>query len=240
MLPRSVGPAGLICATAAEMVAFGRWHLDDGRTADRQQALSAAAVAAMQEAVVDIPNPWTLGKSWGLGWIRYDWDGRHVYGHDGATVGQTAWLRIVPDSGVVVGLLANGGQASDFSRDLFPPLMRELCGITVPSPLTPPDEPPDVETAQYAGTYERLGVRFELEADDIGLSGKSVRTGPLADIDPNPVEQLTLVPVSEGVFVAKDDDEETWTPVVFYELPDGSPYLHFAARATPKVATSAR
>lgn len=238
-LPRSVGPAGLVCASAADMVAFGRWHLDGGRAADGHQALSFAAVTAMQEAVVDIPDPWTLGKSWGLGWILYDWDGRHVYGHDGATIGQTASLRIVPDSGVVIGLLANGGHASDFYRDLFPVLMRELCGITMPPPLTPPDEPPDVETAVHAGTYERLGVRYELEAEAGGLAGKSIATGPLAEIDPNPEEQVTLVPVSEGVFASKDDDEDTWTPMVFYELADGLPYLHTGARATPKTSVEA-
>jgi CubicO group peptidase (beta-lactamase class C family) len=237
VLPRSVGPAGLICATAADMVAFGRWHLDEGRTADDGQALSAAAVRSMRDAVVEIPDPWTLGQSWGLGWILYDWDGRHVFGHDGATIGQNAWLRIVPDSGVVVGLLANGGHASDFYRDVFPVLMQELCAIRMPSPLSPPDEPPDVETETYAGTYERLGIRYELEADGHGLSGKTISTGPLAEIDPDPVEKLTLVPVSEGVFASKDDDEDTWTPMVFYELADGSPYLHHGARATPKVPT---
>ncbi|HYJ69481.1 MAG TPA: serine hydrolase domain-containing protein [Nocardioidaceae bacterium] len=235
-LPRSVGPAGLVCATAADMVAFGRWHLDEGRTADDRQALSAAAVASMQDAVIDIPDQWTLGKSWGLGWILYDWDGRHVYGHDGATIGQTAWLRIVPDSGVVVGMLANGGRASDFYRDVYPVLMRELCEITMPSPLSPPDDLPDVETAAYAGTYERLGVRYELDVSGTGLAGKAIATGPLAEIDPDPVEELTLVPVAEGVFATKDPDEDTWTPMVFYELDDGSPYLHSSARATPKVS----
>jgi CubicO group peptidase (beta-lactamase class C family)/ABC-type transport system substrate-binding protein len=199
VLPRAVGPAGLICATAADMVAFGRWHLDKGRTADGRQTLSTEAAESMQDAVIDIPNPWTLGTSWGLGWILYDWDGHRVYGHDGATIGQTAWLRIVPGSNVVVGMLANGGHASDFYRDVFPVLMRELCEITMPSPLSPPDDPPEVETAAYAGTYERLGVRYELDVSGPGLAGKSTMTGPLAEIDPDPVEEITLVPVSEGV-----------------------------------------
>jgi CubicO group peptidase (beta-lactamase class C family) len=235
VLPRSVGPAGLVCATAADMVAFGRWHLDQGRTADDGQALSAAAVASMHETVVDIPDPWTLGKSWGLGWILYDWDGHHVYGHDGATIGQNGWLRIVPDSGVVVGMLANGGHAADFYRDVFPVLMRELCGITMPPPLSPPDDPPQVETEAYAGTYERLGVRYELDVSGQGLAGKVISTGPLAELDPDPVEEITLVPIGDGVFATKDPDEDTWTPMVFYQLDDGSPYLHSGARATPKV-----
>ncbi len=235
-LPRSLGPAGLICATVADMVAFGRLHLDDGRTPGGAPVIAAATAESMRQPAVEIPDPWTLGRSWGLGWILFDWDDRVVYGHDGSTIGQAASLRVVPDSGVVVGLLANGGHVSDLYRELFPELMGELCGLRMPPPLTPPDEPPTVETAAHAGRYERLGVRFELEDRDGTLAGKVVSTGPLAEIDEEPVEDITLVPVSDDLFVSKDDDQQTWTPLVFYRLADGSRYLHTGARATPKIS----
>jgi hypothetical protein len=44
-----------------------------------------------------------------------------------------------------------------------------------------------------------------------------------------------LVPVAEDVFVTREDGTEAWLPAVFYSLQDGSPYLHFGLRATPKV-----
>jgi len=47
-LPRSVGPAGLITATASDLLTFARLHLDGGVTADGKRLLSEASVAAMQ------------------------------------------------------------------------------------------------------------------------------------------------------------------------------------------------
>ena len=46
---------------------------------------------------------------WGLGWALKNWDGCPLYGHDGATLGQYAFLRVEPRSGVAMVLLTNGG-----------------------------------------------------------------------------------------------------------------------------------
>jgi hypothetical protein len=109
----------------------------------------------------------------------------------------------------------------------------------MPQPLEPPDDPPQVDAARHAGVYERLSVRIELTADDGMLSGRVTSTGTLAELDDeSPVEEMEMVAVSDDVFVARaDDTEETWTPVVFYQLADGSPYLHMGARATPKLGS---
>jgi CubicO group peptidase (beta-lactamase class C family) len=236
VLPRSCGPAGLITASAADVLAFARLHLDGGRRQDTL-VLSADGVAAMQVPQVELPDRWTLGRHWGLGWILYDWNGGRVIGHDGNTIGQSAVLRIMPDTGDAVCLLANGGHTHDLYQQLLPELLQELCGIEVPKPLAPPDEPPRVDVARHAGVYERLSVRIVLKQDSGTLSGVVTSTGTLAELDDEPDEELEMVAVSEDVFVARaDDTEDTWTPVVFYRLADGSRYLHMGARATPRVA----
>jgi hypothetical protein len=51
-----------------------------------------------------------------------------------------------------------------------------------------------------------------------------------------PPQEYDLVPVYDNVFAILTPGAETWTPVVFRRLPDGSPYLHFGYRATPKLA----
>ncbi|PZS28017.1 MAG: serine hydrolase [Pseudonocardiales bacterium] len=240
MLPRSCGPAGLITASAADLLEFARLHLDGGRSGE-EQVLSTSGVAAMQSPQVELPDRWTLGSHWGLGWILYDWGGRRVIGHDGATIGQAAFLRIVPDSSVAVCLLTNGGHAEDLYRELFPELMEALCGIDMPPPLTPPSSSPRVDAARHAGVYERLGVRLELAEHDGGLSGRIIPSGELAEIgDDDPAKELEIVAVSDDVFLARiDDTGVTWTPAVFYRLADGSPYLHLGGRATPKVRDTA-
>jgi len=238
-LPRSVGPAGLICATAADLIGFARLHLEGGRAPNGTQVLSAATITSMQEPQVAVPDRWTLGSHWGLGWILFDWDGRRVYGHDGATLGQSAFLRVVPDARLAVALLTNGGNAQDLYQELFRELLAELCDLDMPRPLAPPPEPSPVDCLPFAGRYERVGARIELEAHDGSLAGRVTATGPLASLLDDPVEEVTLVPVAERVFATRSSDKRTWTPWVFYELPDGSPYLHMGARATPKVAGAA-
>src|SRR5439155_23358693 len=102
---RSCGPAGLIHATARDVIAFAKLHLADGVTADGTRVLSEQNARAMREPQVEVPDQWTLGSHWGLGWILMSWDGREVYGHDGNTLGQAGFLRIVPDAGIAIALL---------------------------------------------------------------------------------------------------------------------------------------
>jgi hypothetical protein len=235
LLPRSCGPAGLIWASAGDVLAFARTHKDGG-----SGVLSEASVAAMLAPQVELPDPWTLGRHWGLGWILYDWDGRRVFGHDGATIGQAAFLRVVPDAGVAIVLLANGGNVHDLYQELFRELLAELCDLVMPEPLSPAAEPPVVPLATLAGRYERVGVRIELADRGGRLAGRVTAIGPLAALDEDPVEELTLVPVSEQVFVTRSDGEQTWTPAVFYSLADGAHYVHMGGRATPRIQEGAR
>src|SRR5919198_4668006 len=77
-LMRSAGPAGLICATAADVVAFARLHLDGGRAPDGRRLLAAARIAEMQQAQIEVPNPHGVGRAGRarLGWALFGWGRR--------------------------------------------------------------------------------------------------------------------------------------------------------------------
>src|SRR3984957_16529252 len=105
MLPRSLGPAGLICSSTADVLAFARMHLTGGLAPDGTRVLAAASAAAMTELQAELPDQHSLGDSWGLGWIRFGWNGRRLIGHDGNTIGQSAFLRNLPDGGLAVYIL---------------------------------------------------------------------------------------------------------------------------------------
>lgn len=233
-LPRGIGPAGLICATAADVVAFARMHLDEGMAPGGRRLLSVDSIAEMQKPQVDVPDPWAMGSHWGVGWSLFDWDGRRVCGHDGGTIGQAAYLRVVPDSGVVVALLTNGGHAGDLYQVLFRDLLAELCELDMPRPPEPADDPPVVDVSSYAGIYQREGQRIELEDRGGTLAGRVITTGPLAELVDDPVDEIELTPVTDSVFVTRVDDQKTWTSLVFYTLDDGSRYLHVGLRACPR------
>jgi CubicO group peptidase (beta-lactamase class C family) len=235
-LPASMGPAGSApCATASDVVGFARLHLASGVAEDGTRVLSESAVAAMRRPEVEVPNRWSMGSRWGLGWTLFDWDGRHVCGHDGSTMGQNAYLRVVPDAGVAVALLTNGGHTEDLYRDLYRELLADLCDIAMPEPPTPPADLLQVDLDRHVGTYERVGVRIEVGAGDGRLLAAFTPTGSFAAAIGAQTEERVLVPVAEDVFVTREDGTEAWLPAVFYSLQDGSPYLHFGLRATPKV-----
>ncbi len=130
----------------------------------------------MTEHEADLPDKYTLGDSWGLGWIRFGWDGRRLIGHDGNTLGQAAFLRVLPDEGLAVTLLTNGGNARDLYEELYREIFRELAGVEMPRPLEPPTEPVQVDVTPRLGTYERAGARLE-------VLGRRRRAGAAHDRD---------------------------------------------------------
>ena len=93
-LPRSSGPAGLITASVGDLLDFAWMHLHGGHP----EVVSDAARAEMAREQVRLPAPLGASRTWGLGWSRFHWsttggDPVIVLGHDGATIGQFAFLR---------------------------------------------------------------------------------------------------------------------------------------------------
>jgi dipeptidyl aminopeptidase/acylaminoacyl peptidase len=232
VLPRSAGPAGLITSTVSDVLAFARMHLTGGRAKDGTQVLGAGSAAAMADKHADLPDKRTLGDSWGLGWIRYLWDGHRIIGHDGGTLGQSAFLRILPEQGLAVTLLTNGGNTRDLYQDLFQEIFAEVAGVAMPTPLAPPADEAAADITPWLGTYERASVRMEVLAE--GPTLRVTATGPLAELIDRPSEEYAMIAIEPDLFVVRPPDTETWNAVLFYTLPTGARYVHHGGRATPK------
>jgi CubicO group peptidase (beta-lactamase class C family) len=233
---RSMGPAGLVCTTAADVVTFARLHLDGGCARDGTQVLAASSVAEMQRPQVTVPNPHGTADHWGLGWALFDWGGRRVYGHDGDTIGQSAYLRVVPDAGVAVALLTNSDVTAALYQDVFAELLGELCDLAVPAPLEPPPSPPQVDLDRHVGVYERVGMRMEARLHHGKLVLHVARTDALAKV--MPPYDMELIPLTETHLLGRPPFSTRWRSMVFSTLPDGTLYLHDGSRATPKVSGS--
>jgi dipeptidyl aminopeptidase/acylaminoacyl peptidase len=241
-LPRSLGPAGLISSTPADVLEFARMHLAGGLAADGTRVLSAQSAEAMTQLEADLPDKFSLGDSWGIGWIRFGWDSRRLVGHDGNTIGQSAFLRVLPDpdnpgAGLAVTLLTNGGHARDMYYDLYREIFAELAGVDMPQAIEPPAEPVDADITPHLGRYERAGVLIEVLAGTEKHDGPTLRTtvtGPIAEMVPDPVEELAMTPAGPDLWLVREPGTQTWAPVTFYALPTGEKYLHFGVRATPK------
>jgi CubicO group peptidase (beta-lactamase class C family) len=237
-LPRSLGPAGLISATSADVLAFAKLHLAGGLAPDGTRVLSAASAAAMTEFQAEVPDKYVLGDSWGIGWIRFGWDGQRLVGHDGNTIGQAAFLRILPEAGLAVTLLTNGGNTRDLYEDLYREIFAELAGVALPTPIAPPATPANADITPHLGRYERAGVLMEILSGTETIDGPALRTtitGPLAELTPDPVSQYPMTAIRPDLWLVREPDAQSWVPVTFYQLDSGEKYLHFGARATPKV-----
>jgi len=256
-LPRSIGPAGLITATPGDLLTFARLHLDGGITADGKRLLSEAAVTAMRSACAAIPEFSAPGSAIGLGWRLSRWGNRTIVGHDGDTIGQSAYLRIDPEAGIAACLLTNSAESESLYREVFSEVFGDLTGVTMPPPPRPADGLPgsgsgpeaggqpagtpgvsDLE--RYAGYYERMSRQFDVSVRDGQLRMALTMTGNLAALVDAEPEDLLLYPAeatgSSGTrFVLRSGDDEPWAPVSFDRLADGTPYLYMSGRVAPRV-----
>ncbi|WP_329070392.1 serine hydrolase domain-containing protein [Amycolatopsis sp. NBC_01480] len=237
-LPRSSAPyGGQLCATAADLVRLARLHLDGGVAPDGTRLLSASTVAAMQQRETHTPDHWTVSSDgWGLGWTLYDWGGIGGFGHDGATIGHYAYLRVVPAAGVVVALLTNGGDARHLYESLVGELLSTLAGVELPPPFAPPTVPSTVDIGAIAGRYRREGVAITVE----GRAGVPWLRYEFVDgmAGLAPAIEAELVPVSDTVFAARvaGPFSGDWMPVVFATLSTGTPCVYIGLRAAPRVS----
>lgn len=239
-LPRSAGPAGLVHGRATDLVAFGRLHLASGVAPSGAQVLSPSSVAAMRVPQVEVPDRWTFGGHIGLGWMLYDGWGRPAFGHDGATLGQQAFLRVLPPvddrPGMVLALCTNGGSARDLFHDLFEELVSTLGGATMPPRVDPPSSPFPFDPAEYVGTYERESMAHEVVEQDGGLVMITRPSGVLATAVGMDRFEEPLIAFAPDAFLTRLPTVSGWLPVAFYALPNGSRYLHLGGRATQRVS----
>jgi hypothetical protein len=199
--------------------------------------LGEDAVAAMQEPRYDIPSIDGRGDAIGLGWRLNRWGGRRVFGHDGGTIGQLAYLRVQPDERLAVCLLTNASVSDALYHELFTEIFSEYAGIAPPSPPQPSDVVP-VGLERHVGRYERGSRRYDVSLPATTLHVRSMMMGNLEALDDEGPEEFDLHPVdsSGDRFVCRTYPAEPWNPVLFGALPHGRRYVYAGGRITPLVS----
>lgn len=214
----AAAPAGASAAmTPADLLRYARMHMDDGAGPKKgSRVLSQRSAVAMRETVTQLP--WRvpeLTSDMGLSFLLYEWDGTRLYGHDGGTVGQYAFLRILPKPKMVVALLTNGGDARGLYADIFGSIFGTLAGIKPPQPQKPAKKI-SVDLGRFTGVYENVGTRAEVSAKDGRLNVRAITK--LWDVLP-PMEFL-LAPVDQELFVALGPDGKALQSVNFGAFDD--------------------
>ncbi|KAA9151029.1 beta-lactamase family protein [Microbacterium lushaniae] len=202
-LAKSNEPAGsMLAMTAHDLVAFAKMHLDGGLASDGTRVLSEESVRAMQERQITLPRLTGMGDAWGLGWEIFVEGAPTVIGHDGGTIGQSAFLRVVPEAGLVVALLTNGGDVMGLFGDVVKTIVTDVAGVELPGFPTVPTEEVAVDAAPLVGFYSNSTFDMTVSVDDDGrIWLDSTPKGIAAEMGEEP-EHVQLVGLDADSLIA--------------------------------------
>ena len=143
--------------SVGNLMKFVDMHLRGGTARDGTRLLSRSSVRAMQRRQIKlVKNAYRGMSGWGLGWFLGDWQGSKVFGHDGGTFGQFAFLRIQPEREIAVALLTNGGDAGGLFDFIFENTFEPMAKVQAPQ-IPEASETLTMDPARIVGRYERLG-----------------------------------------------------------------------------------
>ncbi|MFI9816858.1 serine hydrolase domain-containing protein [Saccharothrix variisporea] len=184
----ATAPAGAMFAMSArDLLGFVRHHL------------STPGYDVMREPQVEVREPGLVDGHWGLGWSLPDCGGPVVLGHSGYTMGQRAFVRVVPDAGVAVALLTNGGDVFPVFAEVFGHLLPELADVRQPELPTPPENPRPVDANRAAGTFRSSAGTWEVRVDDDGRA--RVRVSSPDDDEED--EEFEVVALDEDTLITR-------------------------------------
>lgn len=96
--------ASAVYTSARELVRFGMFHLKS-RLRDQRPVLADRTIDAMQR----VATPGDTSAGYGLGWGIGTEQGHRVVSHTGGMPGVSTTLKLYPEHGVVIAVLANAG-----------------------------------------------------------------------------------------------------------------------------------
>ncbi len=167
-MARASGPVGaMLSMRVRDLLGFAAMHLAGGTARDGTRVVSAASCAEVLTKQVDHPAS-TRSDARGLGWSLDD-IGQGIVGHDGQTIGQSAFFRMVPEHGLAVALLTNGGDSYGLYHDVVGHLLDELAGVRIaPDPVPPHQPPAGFDADRLVGTYRARIVDWTLRQNPDG------------------------------------------------------------------------
>lgn len=144
---RGNNPGGGLAASVGDLLAWGRFHLGDGRG-----VLSADSLALMRRPTVELRGS-SLADAFGICWFLKQVGGVATVGHGGSANGQFADLLLVPERDFAVAVMSNAGPDSGLAvnQAIVGWALEEFLGVVeqAPEPL-----PYDAASAkQVAGRF---------------------------------------------------------------------------------------
>jgi CubicO group peptidase (beta-lactamase class C family) len=240
-ITRSMGPAGLITSSVDDLLTFGGAFVRGGRTPSGRRLLGADSVDAMTSTQVELdPAAAIMAPRWGLGWMLDDWDGHRVHWHGGTTIGNNAWLQVLPDDGLVLVVFCNGGVAPSAAAEVYRAFADAFAGTTPPLPTTPSGPPAEaVVDDAWLGSYGDASTTLTVARADDGEVRATIATRMGIAPGEDEPESMPMLPTRDASrFVVRPDALTPWAAVSFTTV-DGSPAAYVGIRCLPRRAAAA-
>jgi CubicO group peptidase (beta-lactamase class C family) len=238
VLSRFNVPIGGIIASAPDLLTFAQMHLRGGRSADGRQVVPARAITEMRDGEVEVPG---TDHEWGLGWRIERWGDTEVVGHDGDTVGQRTFLRVIPDADAAIVVLTNSVRGTLVADEILGFVADGALGLTVPAPPAPlpPGERPDPD--RCTGIYERMHQRLAIAGgSEEGTLRMTIIPDDLFVLAGMRERTLTLHPVADDRYVTVDPQTGIHHVVAMMADEDDDlgvvRHVHFGRRAHARIA----
>lgn len=192
-LARNANPAGGIIADVEALLRFAAAHLDG--TVDGNAVVAPfpgeASRAAMRRTHVAIDAENGRGLGWATDTTRA---GEPAFGHDGATNGFKASLRVYPERRFAIALLTNGDMSVYTNRDLEREILRQRFGIAVADPV--PVAPAGGLAGRVSGLFRAMLSELTIAGSDDALTATLVSHNPFNGEVADPVT-MRVAPIGE-------------------------------------------
>ncbi|GAB2633143.1 serine hydrolase domain-containing protein [Kribbella swartbergensis] len=228
-LVHGMAPAGAMLAmSATDLIGFARAHLDG-------TLLARAVVDSLWEPQVDVPPTDGLAEQWGLGWMIFTAEGGPLYGHDGGTIGQSAYFRLIPDKRVAVALLTNGGDTPALYDDLVGHVLRETAGVELPTRPVPPAEPAEISADLVTGRYDGVLLRATITVEDGEFWVLDEAASEAAKVVLPEPRRIRYVPLDESRLISAEPQHGVHEVLAFRGPAGGrAAYLFRGGRLSPR------
>ena len=198
-------------ATAPDQIAWAKFHLGDGTSADGKRVLSKELLDKMKVPTFEIAGS-ALGDAVAISWFLRDVDGVQLCSHGGDVIGQHSSFEMVPEKDFAVIVLTNcDGSGSQLKDEAVKFALESFIGVVDKDPE--PVKLSDEALAPYTGTYETVAVFANIAAEN-GFLVLTVDIKPemRAELEAQEGEIPEQPPIPLGMLAADSD---------FYVVADG-------------------
>jgi len=227
---RAANAVGGVVSTVNDLMRYAQFHSGNGNA-----IIERSSLLAMRTAQTSAGGRGDMGITW---FIRQHGDVTS-YGHGGATKGQKATFRFIPDKQFGIAILTNSDDGGIIGDNAVSNALDIYLGLVSTPVKTVPMN--DASMAEYVGEYEYSLSRFTVVASGVGILIHETPKGgfpkPESPAGP-PVPTVRASFIGNDKFVVHDEPRKGEIGDFVRDANGQIAYLRIGGRANPRVVTT--